>query len=161
MENFDYEKLENSYNKYEKLSDSMQEIFNLKTKNMLYFVFGFNKNDVIEQLEKDYNLNIKNLISIGYGGYIEKENVKKFNNINKYINGIKKEFCKDYYNCCGLYYHRLWDYESRIGFDGYENALNDLLFCMGVNSIDDLDKKLLKMLIVTEKHYNNEFDKIN
>lgn len=161
MENFDYEKLENSYRKYGKLSDSMQKVFDYKTKDMLYFVFGSSRNDVVNQLENDYGLNIDNLISIGYGGYIEKQNVKKFNNINKYIKGIKKEFCKDWYNCCGIYYNRLWDYESRIGFDGYENALNDLLFYMGVDSIDNLNKELLKMLVLTEKHYNKEFDKIN
>lgn len=153
-------KLNNSMREYEKLHNELQNLFNEKTKNMLYFVFGSSKNEIISKLENEYNLDINNIVSIGYGGYIRKSDVKKFNDLNKYILEKKSEFLKkDKYNCCGLFLDSLWNYESRIGFDGYERAYNDLICYMQVDKIKD--DKLIDMLNSTIDYYNKEFDKLN
>ena len=153
-------RLNQSMKEYNKLSEELQTYYNEKTKDNLFFAFGFSENEVIDKLENEYNLNINDIVSVGYGGYIKKSYVKEWNELNNYILERKREFVKDRYNACGLFLNRLWDYESRISFgEGYTDSLNDLMGCMGVKKIDD--DKLLDMLNATIDYYNREFDKIN
>lgn len=153
-------KLNNSMKEYIKLDNELQNYYNEKTKNMLMFEFGSSESEIINKLENNYNVKINEIVSIGYGGYIRKSDVKEFNELNEYILERKSKFVKDRYNSCGLFLNSLWDYESRISFgDGYERAFKDLLCCKGVEKITD--GKLIDMLNSTIDYYNREFDKLN
>jgi len=152
-----YEKLENSRKSWKKLDNTLQNIFNEKS-NVVY-VFNNNEKEILRELKK-YGLNKSNIVSIGYGGYLNIKDFQKFKNLNKYIKLTKKEFLKDKYNCCGFYLNSLWNYECRYSND-YSDAINLLKYYLNINSLSELDKELLKMLKLTEKYYNNEFDKIN
>lgn len=145
---FDVKKVENSRKKYKKYNETLQNLFNEKTKDKLYYAFGFNDEEVIDKLN-GYGLNLSELVSIGYGGYLKKEYVDYYKKLNKYIYRTKKEFLKDYYNICGMYYDRLWDFEARYGFEGYNEAINSVMCYLDVNNIKDLNNDLLYMLTET------------
>jgi len=158
IENLDVEKVNECRKKFRKLNNVLSEIHSEKS-NVVY-VFGSNENEILEKLN-EYGLNKENIVSIGYGGYIHKDNVEQFKNLNKYIKGVKNSFAnKNYYNACGIYLDSLWNFECRYSMD-YSDAMNLLAYYLGVDDLMNLDNNLLKMLELTEKYYNTEFDRIN
>ena len=152
----DYKKLDDCMRRYKKLDKIMCEIFNDKSE--VVYAFG-SEEEVLKELS-EYGLDKTNIISLGYGGYIHKNNFESFVNLNKYVRGIKKQFLDDFYNCCGLFLDNLWNFECRIGGD-YERALDELLYYKGLDSIKDMEDSLIDMLNLTIDYYNKEFDKIN
>lgn len=148
---------------YDKLSQELNNKYNTETKGILFFAFS---NKQLNEILTENNITTNDLLNIGMGGLLLKNKAQQYRKLEDYIIYTKEQFFKEsYYNICGAYYSRLWDYEARISWgEGYNQALEDCLIYTYNKSKDNkftVPDELYKLLKVTENMYNYEFDLIN
>jgi hypothetical protein len=112
--------------KYLELKKENQKKFDDFAKDNIYWIFAFSDNEMNEKLN-ELNLKREDIVSIGVGGFIKKENIKAYNELSKNMTNEIDMIKDDKEELKKAFIYELANHEYCITYD-----LDDTLDALGI-----------------------------
>lgn len=127
--------------KYLELKKQNELLFNEFSKNNIYWIFAFSTNEFDKKLN-ELNLKRDEIVSIGAGGFIKKENIKNYNQLSRIMINEIEAIKNDDDELKKAFIYELANHEYCITYD-----LDDTLDALGLTRKEIQDDIRLALIM--------------